>query len=136
MNQAQQTEADLSYFACLIDARSSLCVKVGSRLQLTIRLNPHQLNFVRGLATDLGFQLGSSRDGPYTSVVFLDAEVGKVFAQTHPHLRSARSLEYSKLAFRFWRTAQRRGINLTPEQRVERQAVVEDLKKLRAPASH
>jgi hypothetical protein len=125
-----QLEADLAYFAALIDSASSLHVEAGRRIVLKVRVRPWTFAIAQELARALGFSVAKIEQGAYYRLGFLGSEVGKVFAQVHPHLRTEQAKKHAALAFRFCRTAQKPGVKITEEQRAERVRVIRELATL------
>ena len=122
---------DLSWIAGVADSGSSLCfVRKGPKF--SIRLQTQQFEPMIAALEAQGLSPTSVERLPVIRVHFLALAACKFFGHVVPYMRSQRSRQLSELVFRYWRTAVRRGVRLTTEQRDEREQVKLDMKALRA----
>lgn len=134
MNQAVDRATKVAYLAALIDTSCSMCIFGGDRLALDVKVRPHLLEGAAALIAELGYRCIPRQGGAYTSIRFLDAEIGKLAMAVSSYLRGDRSKRYAELACAWWRTVQKPGVKLSEAQREERRRIAREIAEMRGKA--
>lgn len=147
MNETIVEETGWASLAMLIESKASIYVvtdmsstRPRHRVVLKLYFMPHAAPHILAWMREKGRKVESYQlapnDGKPTQywVRFVDREVGKILAETHPYIFSDLRRRQYDLVFRFFKTRQRPGSHLLPEERELREAVVKQLTELHTKA--